>query len=105
MKLKPKNIHRHKPGRPPEKGNLAKISRLARVIETNDFFFYVKFGKGERCRFEKKDASKYIKPMYGAKVRCIYHGDKNYNISPYKVYTNFNEILFEEKSTIETKLK
>jgi hypothetical protein len=104
MKLKPREIHRHKPGRPFEQGNLAKISRKARVIETSDVLFEVKFGKNERYKFRKESASVYVKPCHGAEVRCMYKGNK-YQTFPYKVYTRFNEILFEERQSIENKVK
>jgi len=115
MKLKPKpeELKGHKPGRPPEKGNLKDISRWAKVINTSDELFEVKFGgEKEKYKLRKETASVYNKPIYGIKVRCIYYRNK-YQTFPHRVYTKFNEILYSEKpssekkkeSTIEKKLK
>lgn len=104
MKLKPKEIHRHKPGRPPEKGNLKDISRWAKILYASDILFEVKFGDKERYKFRKEDASVYVTPCPNANVRCIYKGNK-YSTFPYKVYTKFNELIFEEKPNLEKKIK
>jgi hypothetical protein len=96
MKLQKREVHGHKPGRPPEQGNLKDISRWARVLYTSEVLFEVRFGGNERYKFRKEDASKYIQPLPNAPVRCIYHGNK-YHTFPYKVYDKFNILIFEEK--------
>jgi hypothetical protein len=104
MKLQKKEVHRHKPGRPPEQGNLKDISRWAKVIYTSEELFEVRFGGNERYKFRKDDASVYIQPCCNAPVRCIYHGNK-YQTFPFRVYTKFNERIYEEKPTLERRVK
>lgn len=104
MKLKPREVHRHKPGRPPESGNLKDISRWARVIYTSEVLFEVKLGDKDRYKFREEDAKTYIEPLQNTKVRCIYRGNK-YQTFPYKVYTKFNELIYEEKSNLEEKVE
>ena len=105
MKLKPKETHRHKPGRPPEPGNLKDISRWAKVIYSSDVLFEVRFGGNERYKFRKEDASIYMTPLANTNVRCIYSGNK-FRTFPYKVYDKFNILIFEEKkNTLEDKTK
>ena len=105
MKLQKREEPRIRPRRPPEKGNLSKISRRARVIYTSDILFEVKFGSNERYKFRKEDAEVYVKPCPNANVRCMYRGNK-YETFPYEVYTLFGEPLFEEKrNSLEKKTK
>ena len=104
MKLKPREVQKIRPRRPEEKGDLSKISRRARVIYTSDILFEVKFGGNERYKFRKEYAQVYIKPVQNANVRCMYKGNKHETF-PYKVYTLFNELLFEEKSDLEKKVE
>lgn len=104
MKLKPRETHRHKPGRPPEPGNLKDISRWAKVLYTSDILFEVRFGGNERYKFRKEDAKVYLKPVPNANVRCIYRGNK-YKTFPHKVYDKFKILIFEEKSSLEEKVK
>jgi len=104
MKLKRREEPRDRPRRPEEKGDLSRISRRARVIYTSDILFEVKFGGNKRYKFRKEDSSVYVKPVPNANVRCMYKGDKHETF-PYKVYTLFNELLFEEKSNLEKRVK
>lgn len=104
MKLKKKEVPRIRLRRPEEKGDLSKISRRAKIIYTSDVLFEVKFGGKERYKFRKEYASVYVKPCPNANVRCMYKGNR-YETFPYKVYTLFNELLYEEKSTLENKVK
>jgi hypothetical protein len=104
MKLQKKEVHRHKPGRIPEQGNLKDISRWAKVIYTSDILFEVRFGGNERYKFRKEYAKTYVKPCPNDHVICIYKGNK-FQTFPYKVYTKFSEIIFEEKSDLEKKVE
>lgn len=105
MKLQKREEPKIRPRRPPEKGDLSKISRRARVIYTSDILFEVKFGGNERYKFRKEYAEVYVKPCPNANVRCMYKGS-NHDTFPYKVYTLFNELIFEEKeNNLERKTK
>jgi hypothetical protein len=96
MKLQKREESKIRPRRPPEKGDLSKISRRARVIYTSDVLFEVKFGGNDRYKFRKEDAEVYVKPCPNANVRCMYRGN-NRETFPWKVYTLFNELIYEEK--------
>lgn len=85
-------VHR---SRVPEKRDLSKISRRARVINSSEVLFEVKFGSNERYKFRREGAKTYVKPMLNSSVRCIYLGDKTKTF-PYKVYSGFDELIYEE---------